>query len=125
MKDEERWHVGNVFGSLKHAEHAREHSTELLFTLYQEHASPRMATPLIRQRRMPQACSFVPSFLKGVVSTMSEPPKNPLLDERVKPAMLNPVVTHVKASADLQWVLLCVGIALAVFMLALTVGKAP
>jgi uncharacterized integral membrane protein len=48
-----------------------------------------------------------------------------MLDERVKPAMLNPVVTHVKASADLQWVLLCVGIALAVFLLALMVGKAP
>jgi hypothetical protein len=56
---------------------------------------------------------------------MSEPTKNPILDERVKPAMLNPVVTHVKASADLKWVLLCVGIALAVFILALMVGKAP
>jgi hypothetical protein len=74
---------------------------------------------------MPQACSFVPSFLKGVVAAMSEPTKNPILDERVKPAMLNPVVTHVKASADLKWVLLCVGIAVAVFILALTVGKAP
>jgi hypothetical protein len=74
---------------------------------------------------MPQACSFVPSFLKGVVSTMSEPTKNAILDERVKPAMLNPVIAHVRASKDLQWVLLCVGIALAVFMLALMVGKAP
>jgi hypothetical protein len=66
-----------------------------------------------------------PLLLKGVVATMSEPTKNPILDERVKPAMLNPVVTHVKASADLKWVLLCVGIALAVFLLALMVGKAP
>jgi hypothetical protein len=56
---------------------------------------------------------------------MSEPTKNPILDERVKPALLNPVVAHVRASKDLQWVLLCVGIALAVFMLALMVGKAP
>jgi len=74
---------------------------------------------------MPQACSFVLSFLRGVVSTMSAPTKNPFLDERVKPAMLSPVVTHVKASADLKWVLLCVGIALAVLLLALMVGKAP
>ena len=56
---------------------------------------------------------------------MSEPTTNPILHERVKPAMLNPVVAHVKASADLKWVLLCVGIAVAVFILALTVGKAP
>jgi uncharacterized integral membrane protein len=56
---------------------------------------------------------------------MSAPTKNPFLDERVKPAMLSPVVTHVKASADLKWVLLCVGIALAVLLLALMVGKAP
>ena len=56
---------------------------------------------------------------------MREPTKNPVLDERVKPAMLNPVVTPVKASGDLTWVLLCVGLAVAVFMLALMVGKAP
>jgi len=56
---------------------------------------------------------------------MSAPTKNPVLDERVKPALLNPVVAHVKASGDLQWVLLCVGIAVAVFLLAMTVGKAP
>jgi hypothetical protein len=74
---------------------------------------------------MPQAFSFFPSFFQEVASTMREPTTNPILHERVKPAMLNPVVAHVRASKDLQWVLLCVSIALAVFMLALMVGKAP
>ena len=56
---------------------------------------------------------------------MSEPTNNPVLDARVKPALLNPDVAPVNASGDLQGVLLCVGIAVAVFLLAMTVGKAP
>jgi len=62
MKDEERWHVGNVFVSLKHTEHARENSTEILLTLYQEHASPRIASPRFAReaclRRVPSSYPF-------------------------------------------------------------------
>ena len=46
---------------------------------------------------------------------MTEPSKNPILNERVKPAMLNPLVKHITPSADIKWVLLCVGIVLAIF----------
>jgi hypothetical protein len=53
---------------------------------------------------------------------MTEPSKNPILNERVKPAMLNPPVKHVTPSADIKWVLLCCGIALAIFAIAYTVG---
>jgi hypothetical protein len=53
---------------------------------------------------------------------MTEPRKNPILNERVKPAMLNPPVKHITPSADIKWVLLCVGIALAIFAIAYTVG---
>jgi hypothetical protein len=49
---------------------------------------------------------------------MPEPSKNPILNERVKPAMLNPLVKHVTPSTDIKWVLLCVGIVLAIFALA-------
>jgi hypothetical protein len=35
--DEGRWHLGNVFGSLEHAEHARDTIKEVLRTLHQEH----------------------------------------------------------------------------------------
>jgi hypothetical protein len=84
-----------------------------------------MTKLLICKRSMQQACSFFPFLFKEGASTMRAPTTNPILHERVKPAMLNPVVAHVRASKDLQWVLLCVGIALAVFMLALTIGKTP
>jgi len=42
---------------------------------------------------------------------MTEPSKNPILNEWVKPAMLNPPVKHITPSADINWVLLCIGIA--------------
>jgi hypothetical protein len=49
---------------------------------------------------------------------MTEPSKNPILHERVKPAMLNPLVKHIAPSADIKWVLLCFGIVLAIFAMA-------
>ena len=49
---------------------------------------------------------------------MTEPSKNPIINERVKPAMLNPLVKHIVPSADIKWVLLCCGIALAIFAIA-------
>ena len=48
MKDEGSWHVGNVFGSLEHAEQAREKITKILLPVHQEHTAPCMATPLLR-----------------------------------------------------------------------------
>jgi hypothetical protein len=51
---------------------------------------------------------------------MTEPSTNPILNERVKPAWLNPLVKHVAASADIKWVLLCFGVALAIFAIAYT-----
>ena len=53
---------------------------------------------------------------------MTEASKNPIFNERVKPAMLNPPVKHVAPSADIKWVLLCIGIALAIFAIAYIVG---
>jgi len=50
--------------------------------------------------------------------TMTELNKNPILNERVKPAMLNPLVKHITPSADIKWVLLCFGITLAIFAMA-------
>ena len=52
--------------------------------------------------------------------TMTEPSKNPILNERVKPGMLNPLVQYITPSADIKWVFLCVGIALAIFAIAYT-----
>ena len=49
---------------------------------------------------------------------MTEPGTNPILNERVKPAWLNPLVKHVTASTDIKWILLSVGIALAIFAIA-------
>ena len=49
---------------------------------------------------------------------MTEPSKNPILNERVKPAWLNPSVKHVTASAAIKWILLGVGIAVAIFAIA-------
>jgi hypothetical protein len=46
--DTDRWDIGNVFRSKPEAEHAREKLTEVLQICHQEHASPRMAKPLIR-----------------------------------------------------------------------------
>jgi hypothetical protein len=53
---------------------------------------------------------------------MTESSKNPILNERVKPAGLNPLVKHMTPSADIKWVLVCLGIALAIFTIAYTVG---
>ena len=39
--DEGRWHVGNVFLSLEHAEQAREKIKEVLLNFHKDHASPR------------------------------------------------------------------------------------
>jgi hypothetical protein len=50
---------------------------------------------------------------------MSAPHPNPILRERVTPAMLNPLVRSVTATTDMKWVLLCVGIATAALLLAL------
>jgi hypothetical protein len=43
--DHEAWHFGNCFQTQAHAEQAREKMQEVLHTLHQEHASPRMASP--------------------------------------------------------------------------------
>jgi hypothetical protein len=50
---------------------------------------------------------------------MSAPRPNPILRERVTPAMLNPLVRFVTATTDMKWVLLCVGMAAAALLLAL------
>ena len=50
---------------------------------------------------------------------MAAPRPNPILRERVKPAMLHPLVRHVPATTDMQWVLLCVGLAAAALLFAL------
>jgi hypothetical protein len=50
--------------------------------------------------------------------TRTELSKSPILNERVKPAWLNPLVKHVTASADIKWILLGVGIAGAIFAIA-------
>ena len=74
---------------------------------------------------MPKAFSFFQACRKVRSATMSVPTTNSVRDERVKPALLNPVVAHVKASGDLPWVRLCVGMVVAVLLIALTLGKAP
>ena len=53
---------------------------------------------------------------------MTESSTNPILNERVKPAGLNPLVKHMTPSADIKWVLLCVGLAVAVFLTAIGVN---
>jgi hypothetical protein len=53
---------------------------------------------------------------------MNEPSQNPILNERVKPALLNPAVKPVAPSADIAWVLLCVSLSLGIFALAYTLG---
>jgi hypothetical protein len=50
--------------------------------------------------------------------TMTKPGTHPILHARVKPACLNPLVKHVTASTDIKWILLGVGIAVALFALA-------
>jgi hypothetical protein len=67
MKDEESWHVGNVFVSVKHAEHARENSTEILLTLYQEHASPHIASPWSTSEECHRRAPLSPPFSKGLL----------------------------------------------------------
>jgi hypothetical protein len=49
---------------------------------------------------------------------MTESSENPILTERVKPAMLNPLVRYITPSADIKWVFLCFGIALTIFVIA-------
>ena len=49
---------------------------------------------------------------------MTKPGTHPILHARVKPACLNPLVKHVTASTDIKWILLGVGIAVALFALA-------
>jgi hypothetical protein len=53
---------------------------------------------------------------------MAEPARNPILDEPVKPPMLNPVVRHVLPSGDLKWILIAVLLAAAVGISALLFG---
>jgi hypothetical protein len=53
---------------------------------------------------------------------MTEPSHNPILHERVKPALLNPDVKPIAPSADLTWVLLCVSMSLGILALAYTLG---
>jgi len=52
----------------------------------------------------------------------TEPSENPILHERVKPALLNPPVKPIAPSADITWVLLCVSLSLGIFALAYTLG---
>lgn len=51
---------------------------------------------------------------------MTAPSDHLVLEERVKPALLNPPVKPVAPSGDLTWVLLCVGLSLDIFALAYT-----
>jgi hypothetical protein len=53
---------------------------------------------------------------------MAEPENNPILDEPVKPPLLNPVVRHILPSGDLKWILIAVVLAAAVGMFALLFG---
>jgi hypothetical protein len=53
---------------------------------------------------------------------MTEPSPNPILNERVKPPLLNPLVKPIAPSADILWVLLCVSLSLGIFILAYTLG---
>ena len=46
--DAGRWRIGNVFGSLEHAERARAKLTEVLLNFHKDHTSPCMSTPLLR-----------------------------------------------------------------------------
>jgi hypothetical protein len=46
--DHETWHFGNCFKTHAQAVQARETIREVLLTVHQDHASPRMAKPLIR-----------------------------------------------------------------------------
>ena len=50
---------------------------------------------------------------------MSAPRPNPILRERVTPAMLHPLVRSVTAPTDMQWVMLRVGLVAAALLLAL------
>jgi hypothetical protein len=52
----------------------------------------------------------------------TEPSQNPILNERVKPALLNPRVKPMAPSADILWVLLCVSVSVGIFTLAYTLG---
>jgi hypothetical protein len=52
----------------------------------------------------------------------TEPSQNSILNERVKPALLNPRVTPIAPSADILWVLLCVSVSLGIFTLAYALG---
>ena len=53
---------------------------------------------------------------------MAAPENNPIRDEPVKPPMLNPVVRHILPSGDLKWIVVAVGLAAAVGLLALLFG---
>jgi hypothetical protein len=53
---------------------------------------------------------------------MTEPNPSPVLNERVKPPLLNPPVRRITPSGDLTWVMLCCGVALGIFVLAYTMG---
>jgi len=50
------------------------------------------------------------------------PSQNPILNERVKPALLNPLAKPMAPTADILWVLLCVSVGLGIFTLAYTLG---
>jgi len=66
--------------------------------------------------------SHYPALRFPCLCDLLESHHNRILNERVKPAMLNPLVRRVTASADIKWVLLCVGIAVAVFLTAMGVN---
>jgi hypothetical protein len=53
---------------------------------------------------------------------MAEPEQNPIRNDRVKPPMHNPIVRHVIPSGDIKWILIAVGLAGAVGVLALLFG---
>ena len=54
--------------------------------------------------------------------TMSEPEHNPIRNKQMKPPMLNPLVRRVMPSGDIKWILVAVGLAVAVGLLALLLG---
>jgi hypothetical protein len=81
-----------------------------------------------RALRVARGASIVLDHTSGVAwklwrfLMMNEPSQNPILNERVKPALLNPAVKPVAPSADIAWVLLCVSLSLGIFALAYTLG---
>ena len=94
--------------------------------------SPAAACPPVKTgglRHSPRPCLW--TMIGGMIRIayrvhkgrmMAESENNPIRNEPVKPPMLNPVVRHILPSGDLKWILIAVGLAAAVGLLALLFG---